>query len=185
MIEVEIKLRINNIDDVKAKLGDIGFFWDGSEREEDVYFDNASGRIQGNDQAFRVRIITDHIRGKSKTVMTFKGKKLDTQTMTRKELETSVGNPDTAIEIIKALGYDPVKPWVVKERENYKRNDITASIDRVKGLGDFLELEILIPDHESREQAMELLEEVLEKVGYSMKDSLQKSYLSMLQSLSK
>ncbi len=181
MIEVEIKLKINNIEQVKKQLGEIGFVWEGAEREEDVYFDNEEGRIRRNGQAFRVRIITDHVRGKTKTVMTFKGKKLDTQTMTRKELETGVGNADTAIAIIKALGYEPVKPWVVKERENFKRNAITASIDQVQGLGDFLELEILIPDHESRAQAMEILEEVLEKLGYSMKNSLQTSYLSMLQ----
>ena len=79
-------------------------------------------------------------------VITYKGQKLDRVTMTRPEYETEVSDPETADKILAALGYHVVPPEVMKLRKNLVRGEMTACLDHVQGLGDFLELEILVEE---------------------------------------
>lgn len=53
-------------------------------------------------------------------------------------------------------------------------------MDNVKGLGDYLELEILADEEAQREEALEKLERILNQLGYCMQDTTRTSYLSML-----
>ena len=56
-------------------------------------------------------------------------------------------------------------------------------VDNVKGLGDYLELEILADEEAQREEALEKLERILNQLGYCMQDTTRTSYLSMSMSL--
>ena len=38
-------------------------------------------------------------------------------------------------KILKALGYGPVEPAVIKERTLYVKGSVSACLDRVEGLG--------------------------------------------------
>ena len=58
---------------------------------------------------------------------------------------------------------------------------ITACMDQVENLGNFLELEVVIPEKEDRKEALQQIEEILHKLGYTLKDTVRNSYLSMLQ----
>ena len=58
---------------------------------------------------------------------------------------------------------------------------MTACVDQVKDLGDFLELEILIEEDENKENALQQIEIILWRLGYTLKDTTRTSYLSMLQ----
>ena len=51
----------------------------------------------------------------------------------------------------------------------------------VQDLGTFLELEMVISEEESREEALQEIDRVLQKLGYKQKDTTRTSYLSMLQ----
>ena len=75
--------------------------------------------------------------------MTFKGPKIDTVSMTRKELEMQVESAEVGKEILCSLGYTQMYP-VIKNRQYYHKDHITACLDRVDQLGDFLELEIIV-----------------------------------------
>ena len=57
---------------------------------------------------------------------------------------------------------------------------MTACVDQVTGLGDYLELEIMVETEAEREGALQRIENVLASLGYSMKDTTRHSYLSML-----
>ena len=87
MVEVEIKLPIKNKEILEKSLEKLGFVRGGLVREEDVYFDNESNHIRKNGEALRVRKVTNLVTDESEIRMTFKGKKLDQISMTRKELE--------------------------------------------------------------------------------------------------
>ena len=50
----------------------------------------------------------------------------------------------------------------------------------MKNLGDFLELEIVIPEDQKKEDALVKIEKILKQLGYTMKDTTRNSYLSML-----
>ena len=99
--------------------------------------------------------------------------------MSRQELETTVGDAEICRNILEHIGFWPV-PSVEKLRQYYHKENITACADMVKGLGDYLELEVIADSDEKKEQALEQIEEILQILGYSMQDTTRTSYLSML-----
>ena len=181
VIEVEIKLLIDHKEIVEENLVKMGFSKSGLACEEDIYFDNDSRQIRKSGEALRVRKETDLLSEKSNAVITYKGRKMDSISMSRKELETGVADAEVCIRILEALGFQIIPPKVVKIRQTYTFEQMTACIDRVQDLGDFLELEIVIPEEESKDNALRKIEKVLQKLGYSLSDTTRNSYLSMLQ----
>lgn len=181
MIEVEIKLPLKeDIMSINDKLIHMGFHKTEELREVDGYLDNADQKIRRSGQALRIREITDRNTGDKETVLTFKGEKLDTVSMSRQELETGLGDAQTGVKILKELGYSMVPPAVVKNRTSYEKAELTACVDDVHGLGLFLELECMIAESEDRRIALRKLEECLVMLGYGMEDTVTNSYLSML-----
>ena len=181
MIEVEVKLPVENLDSIKEKLLKMGFEETGCIEERDTYFDNQQGEIRANGEALRVRETKDHFSGKSRYQINFKGKKLDACTMTREELETGVENGAVCRNILQAIGYLPAEPEVIKNRTMLRKEPVTACLDNVHGLGEFLELEILADSEEKKETALEQIENILNSLGYRISDTVRMSYLSMLQ----
>ena len=181
MIEVEIKLPIEDWESMITSLKKMGFVKGGFVREEDAYFDNDSGQIRKNGEALRVRRITDLLTNQEETVITYKGRKMDQVSMSRKELETGVKDADVCIGIFEALGFHVVPPKVVKTRQEYTFDQIHACMDTVENLGNFLELELVIAEEEGKEAALQEIEKVLQRLGYALKDTVRNSYLSMLQ----
>lgn len=182
MIEVEIKLPVQNLEEIRKKLLESGFREESLMEERDRYFDNDRGEIRAGQEALRVRETRDRLTGKTRAQMNFKGRKLDDRTMTRKELETEVEDGNVCREILQAIGYRPVEPEVIKVRRMLVKESVTACLDSVHGLGDFLELEILTDREEKREQALGHIEDILKEMGYQISDTVRTSYLSMLQS---
>lgn len=181
MIEVEIKMPIADLDTIKRKLLKMGFKETAILEERDTYFDNRQGDIKANGEALRVRETKDHLTGESRAQINFKGKKLDTCTMTREELETGVEDGEICRNILQAIGYVPVAPEVIKDRTVMQKESITACLDNVHGLGRFLELEILADSEEEKDAALERIENILNSLGYQISDTVRMSYLSMLQ----
>lgn len=181
MIEVEVKLPIPDPEGVKNRILEAGFKEQRFIEERDTYFDNARGDIRANGEALRVRETKDCRTGKKQAQINYKGKKLDTQTMTRRELETGVEDGAVCREILQAIGYSPAEPEVIKNRTMLQKDFITACLDNVRGLGDFLELEILVESEEKKDAALGQIKDILNSLGYQVSDSVQTSYLSMLQ----
>ena len=97
-----------------------------------------------------MRETKDPLSGKVWAQINFKGKKLDTRTMTREELETGVEDGAVCRNILQAIGYIPVAPEVIKKRLMLQKESITVCLDNVHGLGEFLELEILADSEEKK-----------------------------------
>lgn len=187
MIEVEVKLplrrqeKTEERDRITVVLCSMGFRKAARFRQRDTYFDNEAGEIRGGGKALRIRETEDLMKGVVTAELNFKGPRMDQVSMTRQELETEVGQAETGRRILAALGFSPVLPEVVKERTEYCREEITAALDRVEGLGDFLELEILADEETENGKVLQKLEELLGELGYQMGDTVTRSYLSMLQ----
>lgn len=181
MIEVEIKLPIADLDTIKRKLLKMGFKETAVIEERDTYFDNRQGDIRANGEALRVRETKDYLTGESRAQINFKGKKLDTCTMTREELETGVEDGEICRNILQVIGYAPADPEVFKDRTMMQKESITACLDNVRGLGGFLELEILADSEEEKDVALKRIENILNSLEYQISDTVRMSYLSMLQ----
>ena len=178
-IEVEIKLKVRDKNRLIESLRDVGFQQGDLVSESDIYYTSRHHDFEKLDEALRIRSIQNLSTGEKSSVITFKGAKTDKRSMTRKELETEVGDPKIAREILESIGFTPV-PSVEKERQHFYMQKITACVDRVKNLGDYLELEKMVEVEEEKTEALQELEEVLQRLGYSMEDTTRTSYLSML-----
>ena len=183
MIEVEVKVSINNIDLCVSEFLDKGFSREAYVEEIDTYYTSEFRDFRVTDEALRVRESKDLITGKGEAYITYKGKKLDNVSMSRLEHETKVGNGAIIKQILESIGFKPVPP-VEKVRIELRRGNISACIDDVKGLGGFLELEILVQKEEQREEALTEIERTLKQLGLEMSNSITQSYLSMLEKIS-
>ena len=179
MIEVEVKIPLTDRIRIEEKLQNSEFRKDCGYRETDTYFNSRFYNIREMDQALRIRSCENLLTGERESFITYKGSKLDAVSMTRKELETSVGNADICREILESLGFYALAE-VRKVRQYYRSGMITVCLDQVEGLGDFLELESLVEDESDRERALEQLYSILNELGLKKNDTIQTSYLSML-----
>lgn len=151
--EIEVKLPLKNLKETLKLLTDQGFHETAEIREEDTYFNSIYHDVKKRDEALRIRTSKDCRSGISKTQINFKGPKLD---------------------------FSPVAS-VIKLRKYLKCGRFTACLDQVEGLGDFLELEVIAEQESEREEILSRMEDLLAILGYHMSDTVQTSYLSMLQ----
>ena len=138
MIEVEIKMPVDDRQKMEVDLERLGFVRSRTVREEDCYFDSDFGQIRERGEALRVRTVTDTSAGRAQAAITYKGRKMDRVSMSRRELETWVEDGEVCARILEALGFHPVPPEVIKIRQEYTLGRMTACLDNVLGLGDFL-----------------------------------------------
>ena len=179
MIEVELKMKIENTDQVEDTLKSLGFVKENLLIEKDIYFDNTSHKIKEADEALRIRCCENPSQQDASTYLTYKGPKLDAISKTRKELQMEIESAEVGQEILNALGYT-LMFLVEKKRQYFTSGTATACMDHVVGLGDFLELECVVADESQKESALEELFSLVEKLGYKKEDLIRTSYLAMV-----
>ena len=96
------------------------------------------------------------------------------------ELETEVSDAEVLKSILVHLDFFTVAS-VMKTRKYLNRGRFTACLDQVEGLGAFLELEVIAEQESERKKILSKMEDLLAILGYHMSDTVQTSYLSMLQ----
>ncbi len=177
--EIEIKLPVEQLEGIKEKLLWMGFHKEATIREFDMYYNSEYHDVKKLGEALRIRKSMDISSGRIQAQINFKGKKIDQVSMSRQEYETEVENPECMEQILIALGFSPVA-GVEKTRCYMKRNEMTACLDQVDRLGNFLELEVIASEESQREEYLYAMEQLLKELGLSMEDTVQASYLSML-----
>ncbi len=165
-MELEVKFKLKEgVREVVEKIAEFVI-----EKEEiDLYFNSPVRDFKKSDEALRVRKDVEGIK------ITYKGPKIDTETKSREEISLKVDDFEKAVELLKKLGFIPVRE-VKKIRRIYRYEDAIICIDRVNGLGDFIEIEIEGDDLNLRER----LFEIAKMLGYSRSESIRKSYLELL-----
>lgn len=171
MIEVEVKVRADH-SKIRPLLIEMGASKTGAEEQSDVYFAAPYRDFAKTDEALRIRSLG------GQAVLTYKGPKLDKVSKTRVEIETPVDGT-AAEKIFQALGFLEAGA-VRKKREIFRAGEITVCLDAVEGLGEFLEVELDVPDEKNLEISRDKLFEFLSKFGLNEKDSIRTSYLEML-----
>ena len=178
MIEVEVKLQIDNIERMVEKLQMQGFVQKSVIFESDTYFTHPHHDFWQSDEALRLRSC-ENIETKEKSaVITYKGAKMDDVSTTRPEYETAVEDVEVLYRILIAADFLPVMP-VKKKRISFKQEDMTVCLDEVESLGTFMVVEASEAGA-CYDPALERIEQFLQNLGYSMKDTTRRSYLSML-----
>jgi len=168
MYEVEIKAKAKK--DTLASIKRLGSRTK-EVFEKDTYYAHPCRDFAKTDEALRVRESEGHL------TLTYKGPKMDSTTKTRPEENMVVFRE--IYPILASLGFREVRK-VEKKRELYTIKDALASFDSVKGLGEFVELEICAKKRSEIPKAKKKLFAVFSEIGFEKKDSITSSYLELL-----
>jgi len=176
MYEVELKVRADH-DRVRERLDALDAERVESLRQADTYYDAPHRDFAATDEAVRVRKETRD--GDRETRITYKGPKIEAESKTREELETTVGDGETARELFESLGFEPVAT-VRKDREYFTVSGFTVTLDAVEDVGEFVEVETDVETTDEVESAREAAVELLSDLGLDLDGQLRISYLELL-----
>ena len=170
MIEVEIKVKISDPNQVRKRFEENKGVYKISLHHEDTYFNMPKGLrdFKQTDEALRLRKSIEFNRDnkamaqKINYFITYKGKKIDKTTKTREEIEVKIN-----------------------ERELYeflfKDMKIEALIDYLPILKQhFVEVELMTESYEDIEKSKKILFQFLEKFGIMKEESIRRSYLELI-----
>ncbi|HUU74953.1 MAG TPA: class IV adenylate cyclase [Methanoregulaceae archaeon] len=171
MLEIELKVRVPYLEKVRGCLFAKNATFEGEIRERDVYFNAPHRDFARTDEALRLRY-----HGNSVT-LTYKGPKLkEYQFKARTELNTKVDLGDVMEDILGSMGFVRVAE-VRKDREYFHYKGALVSLDRVEGLGSFVEIEVA--GNEGEPDPHKKIERLAEELGVEGKPLLE-SYLELL-----
>ena len=179
MIEVEVKAKIENFEDMKKKLENLGAIKSKKEFQEDIYFNSPIVDFANTDEALRIRTTKEN--EKTNIFITYKGPKIDSKSKTREEIEIKIEDSEKCSKIFQHLGFTKVRA-VRKNRQYYKYENFEISLDDVEGLDPYMEIEIALNDGCDYNEAQEKIFELFKKLGIT--DGFERtSYLELLEKL--
>jgi|Deesub1362A_J573_1020465.scaffolds.fasta_scaffold00105_25 adenylate cyclase class 2 len=168
MIEVEVKVKLDNPTITQKRIRELGFKFFKKERQTDYYYSHPNRDFSQTDEALRVREVNGNFR------LTYKGPKLDKVTKTREEIEISISDAKKMGTILNRLGFKEVG-CVKKERITYRSEKFNIFLDDVEGLGKFIEIEKLEETYKPEE-----LLEIVEELRVPIENIERRSYLELL-----
>jgi adenylate cyclase class 2 len=134
LLEREVKLRFDSVDDARAAVQATGATPLRCRRlQEDALLDDEAETLRHRRCVLRVRVES------GKSLLTFKGPVQASPMKLREEMETVVGDGETVLRCLEALGYGV---WFryQKYREEFALNDVVIAIDETP-VGVFVEIE--------------------------------------------
>lgn len=133
-LEIEVKFYLEAAEAIRERIRALGARSLGRHFETNIRFEDAGKSLLAKKALLR-------LRKTHKTTLTFKAEpaEADGDFKVFQELEVEVGDFDTAVKILEALGFRPEQVYE-KWRETFRLLGTTLSIDRLP-YGDFLEIE--------------------------------------------
>lgn len=166
--EIETKLKVEDLSPIQTLLHTLGAELSGHLEQTDVYLDNSNQDMKRGDKCLRIRLET--VNGKTRTLITFKGPKQQAEVKCRQEVELPVPDAGQIQILFQGLGYEP-SLTVQKQRKLWQYKQCDVCLDRVNGLGEFVEIE-----GPSSERIME----VKEDLGLNHITHCQESYACLI-----
>lgn len=170
--EIELKFKIIDEKKIKEKLREIKF--KPKEREEHVDIPLSQVYNQIIKSWARIR----YFPLSEKVMITIKGKpKLNNELDTvRDEVEFTISEDiETVKNFFRLIGYMPMG-IVKKSRESFVKEEVDISIDRVNGLGLFLEIEV---KHKNEKEAIKKLNKYKKILNLKDRDVLKQGYFDL------
>lgn len=139
-VEIEAKMKVNDLGATRDRLRDLGAERVGSVLEENGYFDWPDGELKRSDIGLRVRRERDEATGRERFRVTYKGKQGEGELKQREELESDVTDGGTVQAILDRLGLVRSLRFE-KRRETWTLDGCEIVLDELPVLGTFVEIE--------------------------------------------
>ena len=178
MREIEVKIRVKDLESVAKRLEERGCKLSAPIRQHDTIYTLAGSteefsNAQEGDIIPRIRRIND-------SVFEFNLKQQRSSEGDNIEYETEIKDPDAMHNILLVMGYIPQIEVKKKVRRKGKLGEYEICLDDVEGLGTFVELEKLTPDDADPNAVREDLFKILESLGLSRADEEVRGYDTMI-----
>ena len=134
MIELEVKVPCRDLAGLERRLLSLGARHLEDLEQVDMYLSHPVRDFGATDEALRLR------RENQRSRITYKGPKLDQDTKMREEIELEVEDLERMSMLLERVGFRPFMK-VVKRRRVLELEGVHFCLDRVEGLGDFVEME--------------------------------------------
>ena len=173
-VEIEAKMRVDDLGAIEAKVRDLGGTRIGDLTETDTFFDTDDRQFTNSDQALRLRVETDNDSGETTAILTYKSKQAGGQLKKRIEIETPVANANACRKLFEAIGYHQAFTYQKRRRRwRYTAGGKSCHVelDTIPYLGNHVEIEG--PDDET-------VMHVREQLGLADAPLIATSYASML-----
>ena len=177
MREIEIKLKVNNLDEIEEKLKQQGCIFSEPIFQHDVVYSSIQN-TEPYDKIGGVGYVAIRIRHQNNAV-TLTLKKQQSHEMDNLEYESEIENPKDIHEMLLILGWKP-EVEVKKTRKKGTLGEYEVCLDRVEKLGDYLELEKLTDDNIDAEEVRKEFLEILKPLGLSEKDEEKTGYDTLM-----
>ncbi|KAL8573098.1 hypothetical protein ACOMHN_027358 [Nucella lapillus] len=163
---IEIKARINDFADLKTKVQKLS----GSDGEileqEDTFFKCPNGRL-------KLRILKD---SPAELIYYDRPDQAGPKLSDFHKVQTE--HPD---DLKKVLSQSlAVRSVVKKKRFLYLVGQTRVHVDKVEGLGDFMELEVCLKDGQSAEEGQAIANDLMQKLGVKEEDLLTCAYMDLI-----
>lgn len=177
-LEIEQKFPLEDFQQVRRSLQDLGARFEEPVQQVDRYFRHPQRDFAQTDEALRLRRVGEE------NCITYKGPKIDQETKTRREIELAIEPGKKELEawseLLEILGFRQSLE-VSKERTpgtvTWEGVEVQLALDLVVGLGRYLELEIVADESEFGAAKARLLG-LAEKLG--LKEVERRGYIQLL-----
>lgn len=167
--ETEAKLRVSNLSEVERVAEQLGGRFTGEFRQIDSYFDDKAGNLLRQDKGLRIRMESNKSAGKTEAYLTWKGTKNPGEYKNREEIELGISDDNAMEKILQRLGYD-IRLRVIKTRRVWEIDGCSLCLDKVEGIGEFVEIEGEDSDR---------ITELQNKLGLGELKHIEKTYAEM------
>lgn len=181
MREIEIKLRVKNLEDLEKKLISAGLNISKEVSQHDiVYASKIDDKNFDYNNAGEGHIAL-RIRQENNTAK-FTLKQQKSNEMDNLEYETEINNPEAMKNILEKLGWKS-DVEVKKTRKKGKMGDYEICLDRVEGLREFIEIEKITQDDANPDEVRKELFEAIKPFGLTEVDEETKGYDTLIYNL--
>ncbi len=175
-MEIEIKLRVKDKEAIRGKLLGLGAISKGASTNIDHYFTVKHRDFMKTKECLRVRELPE----RNISMLTYKPattrKMEDAGFMWKEEMEMEVEDGAMMSRILECLGCRKLAT-VHKVREKFEFRGFNVTMDEVKGVGSFMEIEMMGEDVEEAEAGMW---KIIGELGLSRKDVEAENYRDLV-----
>jgi adenylate cyclase class 2 len=138
--EIELKVKVEDLNPTRQRLRDLSAVYQGQVLELNRFFDTRSSALIGKKRGLRLRTNTNQATKEQTHIITYKGPREPGPLKRREEIEITVDDAASAIQLLEALGF-AITLSFEKRRESWTLAGCKVELDELPRLGTFVEVE--------------------------------------------